>query len=594
MNAAAVPTVTPRLEGWARPLLLALLTAVFAYASLRLTRLGGGIASVWVVNGIVAGVLMLSARRQWPRLLLVAAVAQYAARLALGDAWLLALALVSVNTLEAWGVAWSVRRTEPDLRKAASLGPVARAASVGTVVACLVSATLATLLSRWWVPPVAPLEAWTVWFMAHTLGMVVIATLVVCSVQPHVRLLGRAGQRLDYLASIALLVLVCSVTFGQSVFPLLFLTFLPLLFLAYRHGLAGMIVGTVVLAVASGLSAAAGTGPFTLAQAEAPLARILFWQFYVACGCVLAYTTTVALAERRRLEARIRRSEARILAITEHLPAMVAHFDREQRFTYANARSRALMGEEIDPIGRTLREVRGDTVYQAVAPHVAAVLQGKPQGFEGRTWRREQGFDYHTQFVPDVSEDGKVVGFYSMTFDITEAKEAQRKLASIARHDALTGVASRLHFEEELTQSAGRAARGGQPLLVLALDLDRFKGINDTFGHAVGDEVLREFARRLRYSVFDVDLVGRIGGDEFVVLVEINASAAVGETIARRIVEAMAAPMQVGGHSLQVATSIGIGLHHPVVSAEAAMALADQALYDAKARGRNTWALREG
>jgi diguanylate cyclase (GGDEF)-like protein len=593
MSAAVLP-LAPRWKDWAVPLLLAGLVAVFAYASLRLTRLGGGIASVWVVSGVVAGVLMLSARRLWARLLLVAALAQYAARLANGDAWLLAAALVGVNTLEAWAVAWWVRRTEPDLRKAASLGPVARAASVSTVLTCLLTATLATLLSRWRLPPVSPLEVWSVWFMAHTLGMVVMATLVVCSFQPQVRLLGREGHRLDYLACIALLLGVCWLTFAQSSFPLLFLTFLPLLLLAYRHGLAGLVVGTVVLAVSSGLSAAAGTGPFSLAQDHGPLARILFWQFFVACGCLFAYTTTVALAERRRLEARLKRSEARILAITEHLPAMVAHFDREQRFTFANARSRALMADGVDPIGRTLREVRGDTVYQAVAPHVAAVLQGKPQSFEGRSWQGAQGFDYRAQFVPDVAEDGTVVGFYSMTFDITEAKEAQRALASIARHDALTGVASRLHFQEELAQSAGRAARGGQPLLVLALDLDRFKGVNDTFGHAAGDEVLREFARRLRHSVFDVDLVGRIGGDEFVVLVEINASAAVGEIIARRIVEAMATPMQIGGQSLQVATSIGIGLHHPVQSAERAMALADEALYEAKARGRNTWALRAG
>jgi diguanylate cyclase (GGDEF)-like protein/PAS domain S-box-containing protein len=593
MNAAVLP-LAPRLKDWTTPLLLAALTAVFAYASLRLTRLGGGIASVWVVNGLVAGVLMLSARRHWARLLVAAALAQYAARLANGDAWLLAAALVGVNTLEAWGVAWWVRRTEPDLRKAASLGPVARAASLSTLVACLVTATLATLLSRWRVPPVAPLEVWSVWFMAHTLGMVVVATLVVCSFQPQVQLLGREGHRLDYLACIALLLAVCWLTFAQSGYPLLFLTFLPLLLLAYRHGLAGLVVGTGVLAVSSGLSASLGVGPFSLVQTENVLARILFWQFYVACGCLFAYTTTVALAERRRLEARLKRSEARILAITENLPAMVAHFDREQRFTYANQRSREVMRYDGDPVGKTLREVRGDGLYQTLAPRVAAVLQGKPQTFEGRSWATGDGVDYRAQFVPDVAEDGRVVGFYSMTFDITEAKEAQRKLASLARHDALTGVASRRHLEEELAQAADRARRSGAPLLVLALDLDRFKGINDTFGHAAGDEVLREFARRLRNCVYDVDLVGRIGGDEFVVLVEINASTAVGEVIAARIVDAMAAPVQAGGQSLQVASSIGIGLHHPVVSAEAAMALADEALYEAKARGRNTWALRTG
>jgi diguanylate cyclase (GGDEF)-like protein len=139
-----------------------------------------------------------------------------------------------------------------------------------------------------------------------------------------------------------------------------------------------------------------------------------------------------------------------------------------------------------------------------------------------------------------------------------------------------------------------RATRTGAGLVVLSLDLDRFKQINDTLGHAAGDEVLKEFARRINANVYNVDLVARLGGDEFVVLVEYTPTAEAGERIARHLIEAMQPPFLIDGRDVQVATSIGIGLHQPVVSAATLMALSDKALYEAKARGRNTWSLCRG
>lgn len=593
MNAAAdVLMPPPRWRLVLSALGLVLVVALASYASLRLTRIGSGVASVWISNGLVAGVLLLGARRRWPAWLAAAALGQYTARIANGDPVLLALGVVAINSSEAWAVAWWVRRREPDLRRAASLGPVARAALSSTLVVCLLTATLAVPLVKLRSPETDVLEIWSTWAMAHVLGLVVVATLVVCSAQPHVRLLGRDGQRLDYAACIALLVAFCWLTFAQSTFPLLFLTFLPLLLLAYRHGLAGMVAGTLVLAVSSGLSAALGVGPFALMQGAGPLARLLFWQFYLACGCLFAYTTTVALAERRRLEARVQRSEARILAITDNLPALVSHFDRDARYTYANARSHQMMGNA-PLVGRTLPEVRGEA-YARVKPYVDAVLRGEQQTYEIRIPMHGRDVELYVQFVPDVGGDGTVQGFYSLGFDITEQNHNKRELERLARDDALTGLANRRHFDEKLAAAVNRTSRNGSPLMLLSFDLDRFKGINDSFGHAVGDAVLREFATRLRASVFDVDVVARLGGDEFVALVEYSASAPVGVQIARRVIDALKPPFAIDGRTLKIATSIGIGLHHPVQTAQQLMMLADEALYEAKGRGRDCWALREG
>jgi diguanylate cyclase (GGDEF)-like protein len=201
--------------------------------------------------------------------------------------------------------------------------------------------------------------------------------------------------------------------------------------------------------------------------------------------------------------------------------------------------------------------------------------------------------DLSVQFVPDIGSDGVVYGFYSLAFDISAQKQSERALEELARVDALTGLANRRRFEENLAAAVARAARTGAPLMVLSLDLDKFKQINDTLGHAAGDEVLKEFGRRVQASVYDVDLVARLGGDEFVVLVEYSASAEAGEHLARRIIAAMVAPIALAsGQQVQAATSIGIGLAQPVSTGDALLALADQALYEAKDKGRNTFALR--
>jgi diguanylate cyclase (GGDEF)-like protein len=128
-------------------------------------------------------------------------------------------------------------------------------------------------------------------------------------------------------------------------------------------------------------------------------------------------------------------------------------------------------------------------------------------------------------------------------------------------------------------------------LVLMLLDLDKFKAINDTYGHPAGDAVLRAFAARLGSCVRDVDAVARLGGDEFAVLVEDAASPDAAEAIAKKLIAAMEAPVEAEGHALKVATSIGIAYTTQVASARALTALADKALYDAKAGGRNTWRL---
>jgi diguanylate cyclase (GGDEF)-like protein len=148
----------------------------------------------------------------------------------------------------------------------------------------------------------------------------------VCALQPRVGLLGRSGHLLEYFLCIALLVLCSFEVFTQQQFPLLFILYLPLLLLVWRHGLSGMVVGMVLLAGASGIAAVTDRGPFALMHEAKPLGRVQFWNLYLAAGCLLAYSTALALTKQRQLERRLLANEAKFRQLAEENERL-ARFD---------------------------------------------------------------------------------------------------------------------------------------------------------------------------------------------------------------------------------------------------------------------------
>jgi diguanylate cyclase (GGDEF)-like protein/PAS domain S-box-containing protein len=172
--------------------------------------------------------------------------------------------------------------------------------------------------------------------------------------------------------------------------------------------------------------------------------------------------------------------------------------------------------------------------------------------------------------------------------DITARKEAEELILYHATHDALTGLPNRALFDDRLTDALKHSARRGDMLAVLFLDLDRFKVINDTLGHAIGDALLVALSRRLRASVREEDTVARMGGDEFIFIMRGLKSAEDAVKPAQKILEAIRPPFHISGHELYVTASIGIGLYPADgLVADQLLRSADMALYRAKERGRN-------
>lgn len=300
-----------------------------------------------------------------------------------------------------------------------------------------------------------------------------------------------------------------------------------------------------------------------------------------------------AYARTRQSEVALAASQQRLRAITDNIPAIVSHVDRDERYTFSNAFMQRLFGiDESNILGRSVREVRGDAVYATLAPNLHRALAGDTVNFEGQAMLAGRTFCYQTSYIPECDANGDVCGVFALTFDITRLKLAEAQLERDARFDPLTGVANRRHFEERLALAIARGRHQPVALAVLYLDIDFLKPINDRFGHAAGDLVIRTFAERVSSCVGEADLVARIGGDEFVALIErpdAKEANEAAERTARSVIAAMAAPMMYGEIALRSGASIGIAVTQSLQQAETLIAEADRALYAAKAAGRNTW-----
>jgi diguanylate cyclase (GGDEF)-like protein/PAS domain S-box-containing protein len=304
------------------------------------------------------------------------------------------------------------------------------------------------------------------------------------------------------------------------------------------------------------------------------------------------YLMSFNITALKEAELRQAESELRLRTITDNLPALITYIDRDEKITFANATSREWLG--LDPmqvLGRHLQDVAGRDVYLSRRPMLARALAGEKVEFEARTQRK--GFERITQviYVPDVRADGLTHGIFSLALDITALKLVEHQLIELARLDTLTGLPNRLAFNEHLPDAVLRVRLTGNAMALMFLDIDHFKTINDTFGHAVGDAVLVEYARRLLASVRGTDKVARLAGDEFVLVLENLGGPQAAATVAEKVVERIGgAPFVVEGQTISVTTSVGIAFHwaaDSAATAEELLARADAALYNAKAAGRN-------
>jgi diguanylate cyclase (GGDEF)-like protein/PAS domain S-box-containing protein len=267
--------------------------------------------------------------------------------------------------------------------------------------------------------------------------------------------------------------------------------------------------------------------------------------------------------------------------------------DKEHTIISVNEAFTALTGFTQDEVHGKKADFLHTDKSNAKIDYQSADFARDANCWQGEVWRRHKN---NTEFpswttvskVKDAS--GQIAHYVHVFMDITHFKQAQDHLGFLAYHDSLTQLPNRLLLMDRIDHSLQNAFREGSQAAVLFLDLDRFKGINDTYGHEVGDGLLRETAKRITNLVRKEDTVSRYAGDEFVVFMENIPDAKSPAKLAKKLIDTFNAPVYIKGYRLKISTSVGISLFpQDGKDTETLIKNADAAMYRAKREGRNNF-----
>jgi diguanylate cyclase (GGDEF)-like protein/PAS domain S-box-containing protein len=300
------------------------------------------------------------------------------------------------------------------------------------------------------------------------------------------------------------------------------------------------------------------------------------------------------VTERRALESQLRESESQYASTVELAPVGITHVDASGRFIWSNRRL-------CDMLGYTGDELTSLTIWQVSHPDdepISHEQRAKLHSGEIDSMNLEKRYLHKSGAVVWVritstvrrGKDGRPLYDISIVEDVTARKLAEERVQYLATHDELSGLPNRALFGELLDHAIASARRHDRRCAVLFIDLDRFKVVNDSLGHEAGDLLLKEMAARLGNCMRKSDVVARLGGDEFVVLLEDLEDASAAADVAKKILSAVLAPVEILGHECRVTASIGIAMF-PTDAEDAAalMKNADMAMYLAKEEGKNNY-----
>ncbi|MEW6562535.1 MAG: PAS domain S-box protein [Pseudomonadota bacterium] len=295
---------------------------------------------------------------------------------------------------------------------------------------------------------------------------------------------------------------------------------------------------------------------------------------------------------RKALEEMLVQREYEFRTLVEHSPDTIARYDGDCRRIYVNPRFAEMAGDEAHLLGKTPSEFPGGEASSAYEEKIRAVFAtGNEAEFE-LVWPGEGGRSICSliHLTPERDQSGRIASVLAVGRDITELNEYREKIHALAFYDTLTQLPNRVLFNDRMRLMLADAERHAHLAAVMLLDLDRFKEINDTLGHAAGDELLREAGARLMHCVRNYDTVARLGGDEFAILLPQVRAANDLTTIANKMLAAFATPFLLGEKEIFISTSIGIALYpDDSTDGDDLLKFADSAMYHAKRSGRNNF-----
>lgn len=312
-------------------------------------------------------------------------------------------------------------------------------------------------------------------------------------------------------------------------------------------------------------------------------------------GTTAVMTLLRDVTEKREMERALHQSETQYRLITENMSDLVCILERDGQVRYASPSHKTVLGyaPELYEGKNMLDFIHPNDVESARRQLDTMTASSESLTLEFRHLHQDGRWIWLETKIQAIYDDvGQLLHYLTVTREIMKRKVLEKQLKHLAYHDTLTDLPNRRYFLAYLEETLVRLDEEDESLAVLSLDIDCFKQINDTLGHDIGDELLRQFSARLTDVLRNQDVIARFGGDEFSVLIRYTESDAP-RRVAEKLVTALQLPWLIEGHTFVTTSSVGVAPYRPGMPTKQLLKHADLALYEAKARGRNQYVVFE-
>ena len=561
---------------------------LLAWTSSKISASGVHIAAIWPANALLLAMLLRYPQRQWGGILVGAFIGNYAAALFSGPHTITPIFFGIANLLQAVVAAIGLRACPGEPAGLRDNKALLNFLLWTGLIAPAVSGIPAALTV--WIAHSQPLvPSFLRWVSSDALGLLIFTPFFSALLNKEYGRFLRTTRKRKLIESAVLLALTAATAYACFYLvkvPSFLVLMVPLMLVTSRIGLLGAKTALMLTTVIVCLGTSAGHGPIVLLPIEAG-ARIHMLQLIVAALYAIVIPISTALTARDDLTARLRESEKSLRLLADQSPVLILAFDLNGVCQRVIGTADLLLGR--DPAllaGKDFKDISEEGQFQLRRAHDQALDDiDNSHAAEFKAFRVNDRW-LEAVFRANFDADGHCLGTLATLIDVTARKQHELHLSRSAFTDSLTGLWNRAGFHAKLEQALETARQGSISLALI--DVDRFKQVNDRLGHQAGDAVLKEVARRIAGEVRASDIVGRLGGDEFIILLPTSNWHQVRE-ICDRVVNAVSArPIELAsGESLATAISCGVARHRPGLNAEGLIHEADVALYDAKRSGRN-------
>jgi diguanylate cyclase (GGDEF)-like protein len=605
MRARAAFTEDDDVEAFAKAILVGLLYFCAATFSLELSHGLFGFAPIWPANAVLLAAILRGGRPA-RRYMVVCAIASLAANTLAGAGWLMCVGFSVANLAEPILARMMVHRLKLQPGAPTVSGRGLALFCVAAALSAAVGGAIATAFA-----PGGYAIFFASWFLADFLGMLIITPIAIMvadavnegawSRRPRIP----RDRAIEGIALLSLVTIVTLIAFLNNRYPMLFLPLAAMMVVVVRLGTIGVSFGVLVIAVIASIATGLESGPVVMIHVGR-LQEALFVQIYLFALYAASLPSAALLGAQRRLLDDLRENN-RLLNLAE-AAAQLGHWRYSARDDHLLWSAETYRIHGMDPFDPppTL-EAAFDAYVEDDRARVRSIVEralsdGVSYEFRSRIRCRNNSIRHVlSRGEIDRGADGAIAAIFGMIQDVTEQSEQEQFLdhariaaeeaAAAARlaseTDSLTGLPNRRQLLIVLERARDHAREQCLSLSIAMLDIDHFKRVNDTFGHVIGDRVLQRVARAASSALRGADMIGRFGGEEFIIVLP-NASLDVAETIAERVRVAIETDTIDGfGDWPTVTASLGVASWQPGEATTTLLQRADEALYDAKRGGRN-------